>query len=93
MSDSQTDNLFRQAVEFQHVGRLDEAEAIYRQILDIEPNSPDVLNCLAIVAQARGNTAAAIDLLRSAISLNPTRSDYHFNLAVLFASDGKTAEA
>jgi predicted O-linked N-acetylglucosamine transferase (SPINDLY family) len=93
MSSAQTDQLFRQAVGLHQAGCLSEAETLYWQILNSNPNSPDVLNALAILAQSRSETPRAIELLMTAIAINPDHADYHFNLGVIFASDGKANEA
>ena len=46
--------MFHNAVGLHEAGRLDEAETIYRQILETAPEQPDVLNLLGLVAQAKG---------------------------------------
>ena len=47
------DLLFQQALGFHEQGRLNEAENIYRQILETAPNNPDILNLLGLIAQDR----------------------------------------
>ena len=48
------DLLFQQALGFHEQGRLNEAENIYRQILETAPNNPDILNLLGLIAQQKG---------------------------------------
>ena len=46
--------MFQKAVALQQNGALNEAEQIYRQILETAPNNADVLNLLGLIAQQRG---------------------------------------
>ena len=44
--------MFQKAVELQQNGALNEAERLYRQILETAPDNVNVLNMLGLVAQA-----------------------------------------
>jgi Flp pilus assembly protein TadD len=57
-------------------GRLDQADAIYRQILAQQPDHPDALHLLGVLAGQQGNPGWAIRLIERAISLHPQRYDY-----------------
>src|SRR5262249_4893817 len=48
----------RQAIAHHRSGRLAEAEALYRQVLSVEPTNPDALQLLGVVALQSGNAAA-----------------------------------
>ena len=61
------DLLFQQAIKLHEQGRLDEAENIYRQILETAPTNPDVLNLLGLIAQAKGRHAQAVELFYQAV--------------------------
>ena len=61
-------------------GRLAEAEACYREILSVEPDHPEALHLLGVVAQQNGDYLEAERLIRSAIVRNPRAADYHNNL-------------
>lgn len=67
------------AVQHHRAGRLADAEAIYRQVLAISPNQPDVLHLLGIVAIQAGKLPIALDLVDRAIALNPKEPTYHSN--------------
>src|SRR5258707_1444208 len=60
--------------------RLAEAEACYREILQQEPQHPDALHLLGVIAQQKGDYKTAIRLITSAIQHNPAAADYHYNL-------------
>lgn len=85
--------LFQQALGFHEQGRLNEAENIYRQILETAPNNPDILNLLGLIAQQKGLHAQAVDYFYQAIRLAPGHAPFHFNLALSLENDNKPAEA
>jgi tetratricopeptide (TPR) repeat protein len=76
-SHSSDARLMQWAVQCHTAGRLDEAEAIYRQILSRHPNDPDALHLLGIVAGQRGNAAMAVELISRAIAVRPSAA--YFN--------------
>jgi len=55
---------------FDH-GRLDEAAAEYRKILDYAPDSPTALNNLGVIALSRGNYVDAIKYLTRLLEVRP----------------------
>src|SRR5271170_7425300 len=67
-------------LEHHQAGRLPEAEACYREILRFEPQHPDPLHLLGVIAQQTGQYERSIRLIRSAILRNPRSADYHNNL-------------
>ena len=62
------------------------AESLYRQVLQAEPNQPDALHLLGLIAQQAGKSASAIDLIRKAIKVNRHNPDYYHNLGVIYES-------
>ena len=74
-------------------GRLAEAEAIYRQILSVDPNDADVLHLLGVIANQRGRHDEAIDLIGRAIALDPDYAEGHFNLGHALSDRGRLDEA
>lgn len=87
------DLLFQQAITAHEQGRFDEAEQIYRQILETAPENPDVLNLLGLVAQAKGVHNQAIELFYKAIQHAPKHAPFYFNLAISLAATGHDIEA
>jgi protein O-GlcNAc transferase len=59
------------AWEHHQAGRLLEAENLYRQILEVQPESANVLCLLGIAARQQGKIAEAIDFYEQAIAQNP----------------------
>lgn len=61
-------------------GRIDNAEAVWRQALAVNPGSAIVLNNLGLVAGRRQQYASAADLFKRASELKPEFFDPHLNL-------------
>ena len=76
------DLMFQQALALHEQGRFDEAESLYRQILETAPRNPDVLNLLGLVAQAKGIHNEAGELFYKAVCEAPTHAPFYFNLAL-----------
>ena len=85
--------MFHNAVGLHEAGRLDEAETIYRQILETAPEQPDVLNLLGLVAQAKGAQSEACRLFMRAIRGKPQEASFYYNLAFSFKLDNRPREA
>ena len=81
------------AVAHQLAGRLPEAEAIYRQILQAEPNHPDALHLLGTIAYQVGQFGMAVELINRAISANPSDPVYYSNLGNALQVHGRLDEA
>lgn len=85
--------MFQKAVELHQNGALNEAEQIYRQILETAPDNADVLNLLGLVAQAKGIHAEAAGYFYKAARNAPKHFPIFFNLAVSLGALGKYLEA
>lgn len=67
-------------IEHHQAGRLRKAQAIYDSILRTQPNNPDALHLLGMVARQTGNLQVALALIGKAITLNPDAALFHNNL-------------
>lgn len=85
--------MFQKAVELQQNGALNEAEQIYRQILETAPENADVLNLLGLIAQAKGIHNEAVSYFYKAINSAPKHFPIYFNLAVSLGALGRCLEA
>ncbi len=74
-------------------GRLQEAESICRQILQVNPNYPDAVQMLGLIAHAVQRYDLAIQLLTRSIELVPQEGKFYHNLAETLAASGKHNEA
>ena len=68
------------AIQHHQAGRLAEAEALYRQILAVEPRHADALHLCGVIAAQSGRPDVAVDLIRRAIALAPGVPAFHSNL-------------
>jgi predicted O-linked N-acetylglucosamine transferase (SPINDLY family) len=83
------------AIARQHhqAGRLREAEAIYRQVLQVQPSHPDALHLLGVIAHQVGRHTTAVDYISQAIAYNPEAAEYHNNIGEAYRAQGKLEEA
>ena len=85
--------LFNRAVEHHRAGRLEQAEALYRDILRARPDHPDTLHGLGILAAQTGNTDQALGLLSKAVSLKPDDARMHNDLGSALGQAGNSQAA
>ncbi len=85
--------LLNLAVSHHRAGDLAAAEAIYRRILRDTPNHIDSLHLLGLIANTRGQHAAAIALIGRAIALKPDFADFHINLAIALKEAGRLEDS
>ena len=81
------------ALAAHQAGRLDEAEALYRALLEAGPEHADALHLLGVVRHQRGEDRAAVDLIERAIALRDDNYKYHYNLAAALQALGRFGEA
>lgn len=84
---------FEQAVEFHRTDRLDEAAAVYQEILKVNPRHADAQMSLGTVRLQRGESGEAIQLFDSSIRINPNQPDAFYNRGVALQGLNCLAEA
>ena len=67
---AQVHEMIALAVRHHQQGRLADAEALYRQILAIDPNHADSLHLLGLIAHRKGNLNLALELIEQSLSLH-----------------------
>jgi tetratricopeptide (TPR) repeat protein len=87
-----TDAAVARAVAFEGQGRLQEAEALYRQVLLVRPESVRAWTNLGNVAADRGRRPEAEAAYRRALELAPDDRDALNNLAWLLLAEGTRLE-
>ena len=80
-------------IDHHSAGRLDQAETIYRRILEVDPDHADARHLLGVIAMQRGDHTTAIDLISGAVQRDPTNPQYLSNLGTAFLERGATDEA
>lgn len=81
------------AVQIHRAGHLDDAQLLYRRILDAVPEHADALHFLGVLSHQRGQDEAAIELIRKSIALDPQQPDRHNNLGNVLVETGRLPEA
>lgn len=84
---------FKQAVALEQLGRIDEAEQIYRQLLRSFPKEVAVLFNLALLVKSRGDLIEAEALLWRAVDWQPKATALLNVLGVVLAGRGKIEQA
>ena len=70
---------FERALAFHQQGKLDEAESIYRMLLQQQPNHADALHFFGVLQAQRQNLTEAVELIGRAIEINPDNAAAHSN--------------
>jgi tetratricopeptide (TPR) repeat protein len=71
--------IFGRALAFHHGHRLTEAEAAYRQVLEIEPHHSESLHLVGVIYHQRGDHASAVHQIDVALKVNPRNAAAHNN--------------
>jgi len=87
----------RQALDaaWQHyqTGQWQQAEQLYLQVLEVDPDQIDALHLLAAITGQTGRESRAITYLQAVLRLQPGLAAAHNNLGNAFSSQGRFPEA
>ena len=86
-------NALQEGMAHHDAGRLDEAAAIYRRLLEAFPRRPEPMVLLAAIAHAAGRPAEAVELLTRAIAIFPGNAAYHHRLGLALEDLSRLDEA
>ncbi|WP_434623019.1 tetratricopeptide repeat protein [Azospirillum sp. B2RO_4] len=81
------------ALDLHLAGRFGEAQELYTRILDAEPEQPDALHYLGVLAGQIGRGEFGLTLIDKALSLRPEAADIHANRANLLRGLDRLGEA
>ncbi len=90
---SSTDILIKQAISLHQQGNFVGAEAIYKKILDADPNDFDALHMLGIINAQRGAFQEAEKLVRKALSIDSNVAKCFHNYGTILAELRRFEEA
>lgn len=68
--DGRYNKILNKAYTLHKNGKLDEAEELYKELLQIKPDDLNILNLYSLLCLSKGDTKLAIDLLSKALVLN-----------------------
>jgi predicted O-linked N-acetylglucosamine transferase (SPINDLY family) len=81
------------ALRRHQAGHLADAEALYRRILSHEPNHPEALHLLGVLASQTNRPEIAAELLGRAVAIRPRVAEYQSNLGNALRLIGRFDEA
>ncbi len=81
------------ALQHHTAGRLPQAESIYQQILQTDPNQPVALHLLGVIAHQLRKNDVAVGLMTKALAIAPDYAEAHYNLVTALKYMGKLDEA
>lgn len=93
MTDTLAASLLQQAVELHQQGRLEPAQALYRQVLELNPRQFDALHLLGVIARQQGDFNTAITLISRALEVDNAQAAPHCNLGVALLDAGRADDA
>ena len=88
-----TESEQRRALTLHRSGRLAEAEAAYRRILEAAPEDHQTLNHLGLLRYQRGDMVQALALLRRAVAAKPRFAAAHLHLGLVLERSADPEEA
>lgn len=86
-------NLLVNAFQHHHGGNFGVAAAEYQKVLALDPNQPDALHLLGVLAHQLGDHQSAVGLIGQSVSINPANADAHNNLGNALFQLGQLSEA
>jgi tetratricopeptide (TPR) repeat protein len=75
------------------MGRLEQAERVYREALRAQGDDPVVLYDLGVLLEDQGRRREAMQVYETALRQDPRFADCHYNLALLYRSISRPKEA
>jgi predicted TPR repeat methyltransferase len=81
------------AIELHRGGELDNAEQVYRRILEACPDNPNAIHYLGTLLHHRGDSEAGLELVRKALAIAPDYIDAHNSLGNILDAQHRTEES
>jgi tetratricopeptide (TPR) repeat protein len=83
----------QRAAALHNEGDLESAEALYRKVLEADPENPDALHLLGFLANQLGFWEEGAQLIEAAIDSDPNQPLFHNHLAKTFLTGGEKKKA
>ncbi len=90
---SEWERLYEEGRRLHQQGRLDDALALYSQVIAGQPGHGGAMHMLGLIAFQIGRTDTAVDLLSQAAVLDPLVGAVHSNLGLALMARGRMAAA
>ncbi len=82
-----------EAVKLHQSGRIADAAAAYRRVLESSPRDPNALHLLGVTAMQAGRLDEAAKLIAQAIEVQPNVGSFHLNLAMVMRQRHRVDDA
>jgi tetratricopeptide (TPR) repeat protein len=86
-------DLLATAMQHHEAGHLPQAEQGYHRVLQQQPNQPNALYLLGLLAHQTGRLAVAVEWYQRAIAVKPDYVDAHNNLGAALQQQGNLEQA
>ncbi len=86
-------HMLQTAIACHGSGSLEQADAIYAQIVTHDPANSEAVHLRGVVAYQKGDYASAASTIERALSLSPNNSVYLGDLGLAYQALGRLAEA
>ena len=73
--------VYEYGVTLKEAGQIEEAKAVLKNSIELEPDSAVAHHALGVTELASGNAGRAVGSLEEAVAREPTNGDFHFSLA------------
>lgn len=92
-SSSKINQLLPQGLALHQQGKLPQAQAIYEQVLQLQPTNFDALQLLGVLSTQKKDHLLAIEFYSKALQINPQHAASYNNLGVVFHEQERFDEA
>jgi predicted O-linked N-acetylglucosamine transferase (SPINDLY family) len=92
-SATRTQAALEQGLALHHAGRLNEARACYQKALRWQPQNPDALHLLGLIALQSGQPDRAVELIGKALGADPGNAAARYNLGCAQSTLGRNDAA
>lgn len=84
---------FKKAIGYHQSGELDKAEGLYREILEVDPEQPDVLFNLGGISEGKGDLGIAKSYYEKVLKIKPDYYTVYNNLGAVYYREENHVEA
>src|SRR5450755_1044889 len=81
--------LLQRAMPLHQAGRFDEAEPLYRQMLELAPGNYPALHLMGLMRLQQGRLSEALSLMEQALKAQPGAPDTMANYAIALSGLGR----
>lgn len=90
---SSLSSMLKRAFQYHQAGNLQQAEVLYRQILQQDPHHAEAWHLLGLIARQVGREDIALLYFGKAIAIQPTNWVFHNNIGEVYRALGRLEEA